>query len=99
MLAYNSFGFGFLNSASYVFATNGSLFPSYPTTSLFISFLNPGVAVLMGLGLAMVMFINVTADILTMARILFAASFDRLLPAKFADVSERFHTPTSRSWS
>ena len=29
----------------------------------------------------------------TMSRMVFAGSFDRLLPARFADVSERFHTP------
>ncbi len=38
-------------------------------------------------------FCYVPANMLILSREWFAWAFDRLLPAKFADVSERFHTP------
>ena len=39
------------------------------------------------------MLIETTADAIAMSRMLFAGSFERLLPSKFASVNERFHTP------
>ena len=92
LLAYHDFGQNFLNAASYDVSTGVSL-PAVPTISLLLSLVNPAVAVLIGVAFIIVAQLNVMGDILAMSRIFFAASFDRLLPAKFADVSERVHTP------
>lgn len=92
LLAYHDFGQNFLNAASYDVSTGVSL-PAVPTISLLLSLINPATAVIIGVALFLCAMLNAMGDILAMSRIFFAASFDRLLPAKFADVSERVHTP------
>lgn len=92
LLAYHDFGQSFLNAASYDVSTGASL-PAIPTVSLLLSLYNPLVAVLIGVSFIVVAQLNVMGDILAMSRLFFAASFDRVLPTKFADVSERVHTP------
>ncbi len=54
---------------------------------------NPNVAFFIGLGLSLAVLGLVAAPMLPASRILFAWSFDRLIPAKFAEVSERTRTP------
>ncbi len=93
IMVYQDFGAAFLNAASYVAATNASSLPTLPTTTLLLSLVNPTVASLLSLGLFLGWLVVSVAYVLTMSRMLFAASFDRLLPTKFADVSERFHSP------
>jgi basic amino acid/polyamine antiporter, APA family len=92
LLAYHDFGQNFLNAASYDVTTGVSL-PVVPTVSLMLSLVNPAVAILIGVSFIVVAQLNVMGDILAMSRLFFAASFDRMLPTKFADVSERVHTP------
>jgi basic amino acid/polyamine antiporter, APA family len=92
LLAYHDFGQSFLNAASYDVSTGASL-PAIPTVSLMLSLVSPVTAVLIGISFILVAQLNVMGDILAMSRMFFAASFDRMLPTKFADVSERVHTP------
>ncbi|MDG6998394.1 MAG: APC family permease [Nitrososphaerota archaeon] len=54
---------------------------------------NPEVAFLIGMGFALATLGLVAAPMLPASRILFAWSFDRLIPSKFASVSDRTHTP------
>lgn len=93
VLVYRDFGSAFLNAASYIAATNAGSLPTLPTTTLLLSLVNPIVASFLSLGLFLGWLVVCVAYVLTMSRMLFAASFDRLLPAKFADVNERFHSP------
>ncbi len=92
-LVYNDFGSTFLNSASYVVANNGASLPTLPTTSMMLSLTSPAAAFFLGLGLTLGWVVVCVAYVVTIARMFFAAAFDRLLPAKFAQISDRFHTP------
>jgi amino acid transporter len=61
--------------------------------NFFLSLSNPSVGLLVGIGLYLGWFINTTGMLLFLSRIVFAASFDRLVPARLSDVSERFQSP------
>ena len=93
VLAYNDFGTTFLNAASYVQATNPSVLPTMPTATLLISLTNSVAAGIIGFGLFLGFVVVSISYIATIARMFFAASFDRLIPSKFANVSDRFHSP------
>jgi APA family basic amino acid/polyamine antiporter len=93
VMVYRDFGSAFLNAASYIAATNPSALPTLPTTTLLLSLVNPTAAILLSLGLFLGWVVVSVAYVLTISRMFFAASFDRLLPAKLADVNERFHSP------
>jgi len=54
---------------------------------------DPNVAFLIGLGFALATLGLVAAPILPASRLLLAWSFDRVLPRRFANVSDRTHTP------
>jgi amino acid transporter len=92
-MVYNDFGSTFLNSASYVQATNAASLPTLPTTTMMLSLTSPFAAFFLGLGLTLGWVVVCVAYVVTIARMFFAAAFDRLLPTKFAEVSERFHSP------
>ncbi len=92
-LVYNDFGSTFLNSASYVQANNAASLPTLPTTTMMLSLTSPAAAFFLGLGLTLGWVVVCVAYVVTIARMFFAAAFDRLLPAKFAEISDRFHTP------
>lgn len=92
-LVYNDFGSTFLNSASYVQANNAASLPTLPTTTMMLSLTSPAAAFFLGLGLTLGWVVVCVAYVVTIARMFFAAAFDRLLPTKFAEVSDRFHTP------
>ncbi len=92
-LVYNDFGSTFLNSASYVQATNAASLPTLPTTTMMLSLTSPAAAFFLGLGLTLGWVVVCVAYVVTIARMFFAAAFDRLLPTKFAEISDRFHTP------
>jgi len=92
-MVYNDFGSTFLNSASYVQANNAASLPTLPTTTMLLSLTSPAVAFFLGLGLTLGWVVVCVAYVVTIARMFFAAAFDRLLPAKFAEVNERFHSP------
>ncbi|HUO42640.1 MAG TPA: APC family permease [Methylomirabilota bacterium] len=93
LLVYRDFGSGFLNAASYIAATNPGSLPALPTTTMLLSVASPFYASLLSLGLYLGWLVVSVAYVVTMSRMLFAAAFDRLLPVKFADVSDRFHSP------
>jgi amino acid transporter len=92
-MVYNDFGSTFLNSASYVQANNATSLPTLPTTTMLLSLTSPAVAFFIGLGLTLGWTVVCVAYVVTISRMFFAAAFDRLLPTKFAQVNERFHSP------
>ncbi len=92
-LVYNDFGSTFLNSASYVQANNASELPTLPTTSFLASLSSTPAAIFVGLSLFIGWIVVCVAYIVTISRMIFASSFDRLLPSKFSEVSDRFHSP------
>jgi amino acid transporter len=92
-MVYNDFGSTFLNSASYVQANNAGSLPTLPTTTMLLSLTSPATAFFIGLGLTLGWVVVCVAYVVTISRMFFAAAFDRLLPTKFADVSEKFHSP------
>jgi APA family basic amino acid/polyamine antiporter len=103
-LVYRDFGSSFLNAASYVQSCQANLggcglsspayyLPTYPSTSFLASITSTPAAIAVGLSLFVGWIVVCVAYIVTYSRTVFAAAFDRLLPAKFADVSDRFHSP------
>jgi amino acid transporter len=92
-LSYVDFGQGFLNAASYIEATNPSALPVLPTVPFLVALTNPGAAIFIGVGLWIGWLWVTTSFTVFCSRVLFAASFDRLLPDKFGKVNERFHSP------
>ncbi len=92
-LVYRDFGYGFISALSSVEAHSASTLPTLPTTSLLASLGSPGAAVFVGISLLIGWLIVCVAYIVTISRMIFAASFDRLLPNSLATVSDRFHSP------
>ncbi|MDA4127794.1 MAG: APC family permease [Thaumarchaeota archaeon] len=92
-LVYRDFGINFINALSSVQANSPSTLPTLPTTSLLASLGSPAAAVFVGLSLLIGWLIVCVAYIVTISRMIFAASFDRLLPNSLAGVSDRFHSP------
>jgi len=90
---YNDFGVAFINSASYVAATNPSYFPTLPTVNLFVGLLDPIAGVLINVGLFVGWLVVCCVYTLEMARMVFAAAFDRLIPTRLSEVNEKFHSP------
>ncbi|MDG7002121.1 MAG: APC family permease [Nitrososphaerota archaeon] len=82
--------FGFLGLMNPATASTGA----FNVNALVLAVVgNPTVAFLIGIGFALATLGLVAAPMLPASRILFAWSFDRLIPAKFASVSDRTHTP------
>jgi APA family basic amino acid/polyamine antiporter len=92
-LVYRDFGSNFINAASYVEANSASTLPTLPTASFLASLSSPGAAIFVGISLLIGWLIVCVAYVVTISRMVFAASFDRLLPSTFARVSDRFHSP------
>ena len=92
-LVYRDFSADFINGASYIQAHSASTFPTLPTTSFLASITSPGAAIFVGLSLLIGWLIVCVAYIVTISRMIFAASFDRLLPLGLANVSDRLHSP------
>ncbi len=93
-LVYRDFNATFINAASYVQATNGGSLATLPTPSFFASLGSPTAAAFVGISLLIGWIIVCVAYVVTISRMVFAASFDRLLPNSLANVSDRFHSPT-----
>lgn len=96
-LMVNTFGYDFIGSISYLFNTGSTAYPL--SVSLFpnvlISMLSTSPVVLWVIAIT---FIASTVGpiigvYMVVSRAIFAWSFDRVIPAKFASVSERFHAP------
>jgi len=93
VLVYRDFGYAFISALSAVQASSPSTLPTLPTTSFLASLGSPGAAIFVGISLLVGWLIVCVAYIVTISRMIFAASFDRLLPNSLASVSDRFHSP------
>jgi amino acid transporter len=104
VLFANAFGWNFWNSANYVYwgtiyAYNPSSpalpFPIFPSPGLFAGILTHNLFVELFLLITLSFWYWGWSGTLfiTSTRVMFAASFDRIFPAKFADVNERLHSP------
>jgi len=94
-LVYNLMGAYFVDGISYLFNTGalGTL-PVEPTATFLLALaVNPWVGFALNFGVALGCFLVLLQCMVMFTRIIFALSFDRILPAKLADVSERFHSP------
>jgi amino acid transporter len=92
-IVYSSYTTGFLNSLAYVAGTNPSVFPTYPYPNFLLAIVNPPAGAIVAIGLALGWIINSCGIVTFASRMLFAASMDRVLPSRLADVSDRFHVP------
>jgi len=94
-LTYNLMGASFVNGLSYLFET-GKLgtFPVQPTVTMFAALAtNAYLGVAINIGIAIGNFLVALQCMFMFTRIVFAMSFDRVLPAKLSEVSDRFHSP------
>jgi amino acid transporter len=94
-LVYNLMGASFVNGVSYLWNTGamGTL-PVQPTVTFLLALaVNPYVGFALNFGVALGNFLVLLQCMVMFTRILFALSFDRIIPAKIADVNERFHSP------
>jgi amino acid transporter len=102
LLFANTFGWNFYNSANYVYL--GTIYGYNPSSAPLPIFPYP--ALLAGMithNLALQLFILITMSFwywgwagtlfMSSTRVLFAASFDRILPSMFADVNVRLRSP------
>jgi len=100
----NAFGWNFYNSANYVYwgtiyaynpSTPALPFPIFPSPGLFAGILTNNVVVELFLLITLSCFYWGWSGTLfiTSTRVIFAASFDRILPAKLADVNEKLRSP------
>ncbi|MDA4113390.1 MAG: APC family permease [Thaumarchaeota archaeon] len=92
-MIYNAFGSTFLSSIAYYYGTNPGVLPVLPTASMLAGLTSPYVAGVLGIGIAISWAVQIMGFLVTFSRIIFAASFDRLLPSAFSKVSDRFHAP------
>jgi len=84
----------FFNAASYL-AASGAWPLQVPFSGWFLTilFASPPVAVLLIAALALWLFAVVMAGVLWHSRAMMAWSWDRVIPTKFSDVSEKYHVP------
>ena len=97
-LAVRDFGYDFLGSISYLQGTGASQYPFgtlTPYINLFLSMLtdNPIIMWLLGISFVAALFAAFLPSLMATSRIVFAWAFDRVIPAKFAEVHERLHVP------
>lgn len=91
-----AFGYTFMSSFGFEALINPSTAPTgaFSANALILAVVgDPNVAFFIGLGLSFAVLGLVAAPMLPASRILFAWSFDRLIPERFAQVSERTRTP------
>jgi len=94
-------GRNFLVSMTQILSLNPGYFEGVPTMAGFSTMTlipmmlanNPAVQFIMMIGIVAAGLAYTPVNWLIVSRQWFAWSFDRLLPSRFADVSERFHTP------
>lgn len=96
--AQNSIGNSFMQAANYLAANDPSawVLPAPPNYDLFASVFSSNILVLglVNIGFACWNLSIAVINFVLVPRYLLAASMDGVLPERFADVSERFHTPT-----
>jgi amino acid transporter len=86
-----AFTYNFISAFGFLSLSNPSAFN---VNALVLSVVgDPNVAFLIGLGFALATLGLVAAPTLPASRLLLAWSFDRVIPRKFANVSDRTHTP------
>lgn len=91
-----AFGYKFLSAYGFDALVNPATAPSgaFSVNALVLAAVSsPSVAFFIGLGFFFAVLGLVSAPILPASRILFAWSFDQLIPRRFASVSDRRHTP------
>jgi basic amino acid/polyamine antiporter, APA family len=87
-------GLGVLSGTDKLASLGGGIQAYSPYFSLWVSH-DPITPLVMGIGILVGGFGALFAMVLVMSRLIFALSFDRLLPSKMADVGERSHAPTT----
>jgi basic amino acid/polyamine antiporter, APA family len=90
------FGYTFMSAFGFNALINSATAPSgaFSANALILAVVgDPNIAFFIGLGLSFAVLGLVAAPMLPASRILFAWSFDRLIPEQFASVSNRTHTP------
>jgi amino acid transporter len=94
-LAQNAFGSDFLNSAQFLANSGKWPVPATPFINLFLGIAIPNVWLAALLGVAMVAGVWAVAvpTFLFCTRNMLAYSFDRVLPTRVGEVSDRTHTP------
>lgn len=97
LVTYGVFGFNFIQAtAFYGFSgAAGYPLPAAPFTNLFFGILFPNVVLnaFMLLSAMCWELILMISNAFIASRLLFSLAFDRVIPAGFADINERFHTP------
>jgi len=95
-LAPMGIGYDFLYASQYVQSLGLWTLPSPPFITYFAGALTDNIFLIFIMGFSLFI-ANLTPDIgmwYVLTRIMFAWSFDRVIPTAFADVNPRFHTPT-----
>lgn len=97
LVTYNVFGYNFIAATSYYGFSGvaGYPLPAAPYTDYFLAILQPNAAFnwfMLISGVAWELLLMVTFGLMG-TRAIFAFSFDRILPASFADVNSKLHTP------
>ena len=91
LLFLKVFGYNFLSAYGFLNLSNPSIFTF---NSLVLSITgNPNISFVIGLGFALAALGLVAVPMLPASRLLLAWSLDRLIPQRFAYVSDRTHTP------
>lgn len=100
---YGALGYDFISGVGYLYnAASGVVGPSsylnvspVSIPSFYVAFLNanPYLVAFIGFSFVLGVYGAELTTFLLVTRMLFAYSFDRILPTKFAMVSDRFHTP------
>jgi len=94
-IAYSSLGGGFIGGISYLF-NSGQLtsLPVQPSINFLVSLATPPwMTFLINLNVTVGFTLVALSFTISYSRIIFALAFDRVLPARFATVSDRLHSP------
>jgi APA family basic amino acid/polyamine antiporter len=92
----NTMGYDFIASASFLSVIGKIAVAPYYIVAAAMLYPNPVIVMLMYLSIWMWLFVTIVAISLLLSRTIFAWSFDGVVPNFFANVGERFKTPT---WS
>jgi amino acid transporter len=95
-LAPMGIGYDFIYASQYVSSLGLWTLPSPPFVTYFAGALTDNIVLtfIMGFSLFIANFMPDIGMWYVLTRLIFAWSFDRVIPASFADVNPRFHTPT-----